>query len=718
MLSYAECEVEKAPIDPSEDLSEVLTRHMQNYAALINPGLDTILSREVSIFADQYDVPDAHKHLYTSPEWTETAWQSLKSYLSKPVSFQLPLAKASEILMAGHENRVEDLDDDVYICLSSPEEAPEDSAAICSEDQLEGQVSVNTGTSMDDVEAPVDLRGVSLNVVPDDLQADRDSNKSEQSEGIKTDIIRTNNLISSMSDELPAELIVSITSAERTHESMICNEPAAKQRDAQISAKSHTTRVNPLNDETVESKKTLDSHEVNNLKTKFRKTQRGLSKRPKKMLNASVKTHIVPTEQTPVENENSQSQADNLAKEPENHQQPSNPPNADWRKVRRRKRIFGKLSPRSKKMKHFTVGPTSSKEEKKDHGQQKLKSTFSMELEAFPLRRKTERWDLKPVVSTCGRILVPHGSVLVADKIKLLQDQLQSMRNEKCQEEMLGTNDTVEMVEKLKSPQEKAVDKIETASCKDAGKPLNSVSFGHVSPEHSICTPLDGDCDSSNMNAESGAAENNVKNASYPKAIQEKHSDPLASGKCSTKGEILLSKLKSVLLRGKRKMDLLGLEETAEGTDNAAEVSPKKSNMDSETSVMNSRDKVTRIEEAGLGSKVSKMLSVDPLFAYALGLTPKALPEMVQKTDGLSIHQKKDSSQTQEETMLDKEPKIIQKPPSIFPRKGRIKTLKKQQDISAENVKKKCKSYLNFSFVSCIKSLMHYKIIKLSDPAS
>ncbi|XP_074533371.1 uncharacterized protein tasor2 [Halichoeres trimaculatus] len=691
VLSYAEGEVEKAPIDPSEDLSEILTQHMQSYAALINPGLDIIPSREVSIFADQYDVPDAHKHLYTSPEWTERAWQSLKSYLSKPVSFQLPLAKALEILMAGHENRVEDLDDDVYICLSSPEQAPDDTAAICSEDQLEGQTSMNTETPEDGgVEAPLDLRSVSLNVEPADLQADKDSKKSEQSEAIRSNVMRTNDLlIPSTSDELPAELIVSITSAERTHDSVICNESATKQNDVQISAKSHTATVNPLNDETVESKKTLDSYEVNSLKTICRKAQRGRSKQLKKVPNSSVETHILQTEQTPVQDENSESHEDNLTKEPEDHQWQSNPPSVDWRKVRRRKRIFGKLSPRSKKMKHFTVGPVSQyPEEKKDSEKQKLESTFLKELEASPLRRKTERWDLKPVVSTCGRILIPHGSVLVADKIKSLQDQLQSARNETCQEKMLEDNDTVEMVQKLNSAQETEVDKTEDASFVERENPLNNVSVSHVSPDHSFLKLSDGSCDLSN--AESDQAKNDVTNTSPYQEVQEKHSDPLALGKCSTKGELLLSKLKSVLLRGKRKMDLLGSEETACGTDKATEFHPKRSSVVSETSIVTSNDKVTSVEAASLGLKeVSKMLSVDPLFAYALGLTPKALPEMVQKTDGLGIHQKKDSSWTQEETMLDKEPKIIQRPPSIFPRKGRIKTLKKHQDVSAENVKKK-----------------------------
>ncbi|XP_070763138.1 protein TASOR [Enoplosus armatus] len=227
VLSYAEGQVEKTPIDPSEELCEVLAQHMQSYAALINPGLALSPSREVSIFPDQYDVPDDHNHLYSSSEWTNRAWQSFKSYLSKPVSFQLPVSKASEILVNGKEERIEDLDDDVYICLSSPEEALANPHSMGSEDQL--------------------------------------------------------------TDDLPAELIVSITSAERTVTGF-------------STAKLQTAGVNYLN----------------------------------------VKI--------PVED-------DNL----------------------------------------------------------KRKEDQAMELSGH--LQKTERWDLKPVISECGRILVPHGSADISDQM-------------------------------------------------------------------------------------------------------------------------------------------------------------------------------------------------------------------------------------------------------------------------------------------------------------
>uniref|UniRef100_UPI0037E81E95 protein TASOR 2 isoform X2 n=1 Tax=Semicossyphus pulcher TaxID=241346 RepID=UPI0037E81E95 len=722
VLSYAEGEVEKSHVDPSEELCEVLAQHMQSYAALINPGLELSPSKEVSIFPDQYDVPDAHKHLYTSPEWTNKAWQSLESYLSKPVSFQLPLAKASEILVVGPENRIEDLDDDVYICLSSPEEAPANVADTCSEDQLTGpKSSVNVETSLDScmssVEAPLDSRDGPQNVLPDDLQAggsDKETEKPELSVLIKTDIMRTKNLlIPSTSDELPAELIVSITSAERTDGTVISTESATKLNDFQIpdlsTAKIQTAGVNPLNDETIRTKKLLDSPEVNKLKkTKRRKVRRGHFRRRKKVSNAGVDPPSLPAVQIPVECENLKSQKDDLAKESVNHPLLSKPSITDWKTVRRRKRIFGKLSSKHKKVSSCPVGLALTEEIKTDSEQQKLESTILTELEACPPRKKIERWDLKPVVSECGRILVPHGSVDIADKIKPLKDTLQSTKNQQCLENMLvvaseEAHNTVKMAEKSSTAPETAVDTVETTTLKD-GVNLKNVTVSNVYPEHCILRPSDAGNDNSNVNLESSehSSKNDCTDTSPLEAAQEKHSDTPAPAKCSTKGEILLSKLKSVLLKGKRKS--LESEERTAGTAQDTEPCLKMNKVDSVTGVLKSSDAITSVQDNNLGLKeVSRMLSVDPLFAYALGLTPK------EKTNSLSSQQRTDTSQTKEQPIFDKQPEIILKPPSIFPRRGRIKTLKKHQDISTENVKKKCTPFQVSPLSGCTGLLHHQK---------
>ncbi|XP_051238903.1 uncharacterized protein tasor2 isoform X3 [Dicentrarchus labrax] len=682
VLSYAEGEVEKTPIDPSEELCEVFAQHMQSYAALINPGLALSPSRDISIFPDQYDVQDAHKHLYSSPEWTNRAWQSFRSYLSKPDSFQLPVSKASEILAAGQQERIEDLDDDVYFCLSSPEEAPANHVSMDSEDQLTDQKSgVNVETSVDSsitsAEAQVDLTAVSQNAVPDDLQAGdatKDTRKSDLTLLIKADDMGAkNSLTPSTSDDLPAELIVSITSAERTltARSVISTESA---------------------DETVKTKEVFDCSEVTNLtKTNGRKLHKEHSKGQKHVSKACNETPSLQTVNMQVEDDNLKSQKEDQAKVSSGHPQLSNPSNTDWRKVRRRKRIFGKLSAKNKKVKSAIIDLAVAEKKKSDPEQQSFKSTIVMELDPCPHRKKTERWDLKPVISTCGRILVPHGYVDIADQIKTLKDKSLSTKDEQFPENMLvddsvNAEDRVKVEKESSTALETAVDKTEATTSKGGGNHPQNVDVSNVSPEHSVLRQSEDGSGLLTLNSESSEHHSKNDGINTPfKTVQEKHTDTPSSGKCAAKGEFLLSKLKSVLLRGKRKTSVLVSEETTADTAQDTQPCLKKGKVDSDSGKLKSNETINPSVQ-----EVSKMVSVDPLFAFALGLTPKETPDKIQKSQGQDTQQRKDSSETQEQTILDKQPQIIQRPLSIFPRRSRIKTLKKHQGVSAEHVRKKC----------------------------
>ncbi|XP_051238902.1 uncharacterized protein tasor2 isoform X2 [Dicentrarchus labrax] len=694
VLSYAEGEVEKTPIDPSEELCEVFAQHMQSYAALINPGLALSPSRDISIFPDQYDVQDAHKHLYSSPEWTNRAWQSFRSYLSKPDSFQLPVSKASEILAAGQQERIEDLDDDVYFCLSSPEEAPANHVSMDSEDQLTDQKSgVNVETSVDSsitsAEAQVDLTAVSQNAVPDDLQAGdatKDTRKSDLTLLIKADDMGAkNSLTPSTSDDLPAELIVSITSAERTltARSVISTESA---------------------DETVKTKEVFDCSEVTNLtKTNGRKLHKEHSKGQKHVSKACNETPSLQTVNMQVEDDNLKSQKEDQAKVSSGHPQLSNPSNTDWRKVRRRKRIFGKLSAKNKKVKSAIIDLAVAEKKKSDPEQQSFKSTIVMELDPCPHRKKTERWDLKPVISTCGRILVPHGYVDIADQIKTLKDKSLSTKDEQFPENMLvddsvNAEDRVKVEKESSTALETAVDKTEATTSKGGGNHPQNVDVSNVSPEHSVLRQSEDGSGLLTLNSESSEHHSKNDGINTPfKTVQEKHTDTPSSGKCAAKGEFLLSKLKSVLLRGKRKTSVLVSEETTADTAQDTQPCLKKGKVDSDSGKLKSNETINPSVQ-----EVSKMVSVDPLFAFALGLTPKETPDKIQKSQGQDTQQRKDSSETQEQTILDKQPQIIQRPLSIFPRRSRIKTLKKHQGVSAEHVRKKW--WLHFQTPACFAS--------------
>ncbi|XP_031656892.1 uncharacterized protein LOC109867239 isoform X2 [Oncorhynchus kisutch] len=129
-LNYAETEVEKCLPSPSGELRGLLEQHIQSYASLIHPGLTISPSREASIFPDQFDVPDALKYLYSAPKWTEMGWKRLKSYFHQPGSFELSVSRATELLVAGREERGDEPDDDVYYCLSSPEGSPMSPASL------------------------------------------------------------------------------------------------------------------------------------------------------------------------------------------------------------------------------------------------------------------------------------------------------------------------------------------------------------------------------------------------------------------------------------------------------------------------------------------------------------------------------------------------------------------------------------------------------------
>ncbi|XP_034391151.1 uncharacterized protein tasor2 isoform X2 [Cyclopterus lumpus] len=712
VLSYAEAEVEKTPFDPSEEFCEVLAQHMQTYAALINPGLASSPTREVSIFPDQYDVPDAHKHLYSSPEWTNKAWQSFRSYLNKPDSFQLPVSKASEILAAGQEERMEDLDDDVYICLSSPEEQPDKSVSMESEDQLTVQISpVNSETPVDscitNTESQVDFITVPQNVVPDDVQVgdtSKDTAKSELSVLNKTDDMGAKNLLTpSTSDDLPAELIVSITSAEQTITneglSMISTVSATKQNYFQLSvfstAKLQTEEVNCRKEVNVAPKKFLDCPGFTKNK---RRGRRGHYKSRKKVSKACVET---PSLQIPVEDDNLKSRKEFRAKGSSGHPKFSPPSNVDRRKVQMRMCKFRQLSI-NEKVNSASIGLAVPDEKKTDPGQQSLESTISMDIEAYPLRKKTERWDLKPVISECGRILVPHGSVDFADQIKFLKDKLQSTKDEQCLEKMLidtFVNDSDEIVQESDPTQETAVGKTEATTSKDGGNHLQRV-VNNVIPGHSILVPSDDGKGSLILNSESSEHFSRTDGTATPpsEAVKEKHTDTLSPGKIAKKGEFLLSKLKSVLLRGKRKTDLLVSEETTADTAQDTEPCLKKGKVDLQARNLKSNYTITSVQDTNVCVKeVSKMLSVDPIFAYALGLTPRETVDKIPKTDGRDIQQ--------EQTVLDKQLQIIHRPPPIFPRRGRIKTLKKHQGISTEYVKQKW--WLHFQTPTCIASEKH-----------
>lgn len=715
VLSYAEGEVEKTPLSPSNDLSEVLAQHIQSYATLINPCLSTspsMPSSELSIFPDQYDVSEAHQHLYSSPECSNRTWQSIKSYLNKPASFQLPVSKISEIFAAEQEEQREDFNDDVYICLSSPEEAPASPVGMDLENQFSDQRSLlndEMSVHMSYVESEVSPVSMPQGIVVDNFQAE-DAVKDNQNctnitELNKTDDTKAKRFLTTHTPEdLPEELIVSITSAEQriTNETLSSVGAKSTERcDFQFSgflpiAKLQVAEENSVSDETDTTKKLKHASVVTKLiGRKPGKLSRKLSQAQKRVSKPCVETQCLQTAISAVEVGNLNCNTNRNTKEVD-FPPLNNSLKTSWRKLQRRKCRFGKLSSKNKKVRSGTVGSAKAEKNNSENGQQSLENTILMELESCHLRKKTERWDLKPVISECRRILVPFGSVDIADQVRTLKVELQSSKNE-CLEN-ISADVPVTVPDTVKTEKESSITSLtevsETVATLSTDSVDNLQSISHVTSEQSILKKPVDDNDSvpspPDLNISSSESNGTVLNA-----VQSNQTETLSPVKRFAKGEYLLSQLKSVLLRRKRKLDIDN-KEKVENPCQEDEPGLKKTNVDSNTETSKCNNTSTPNAKTSV-SNVSKMLSVDPVFAYYLGLSPKESQDKGQTTEDQDARQSKDPTENEKPASLDKQPQIMQRTCSIFPkRKNRMKTLTMHQGVPAENFKKKCKSNVRF----------------------
>ncbi|KAM4618400.1 uncharacterized protein tasor2 isoform 1-T1 [Polymixia lowei] len=717
-LNYAEGEVEKRSTDQSEELCGLLAQHIQSFAALINPGLATSPSREVSIFPDQYDVPDALKYLYSAPKWTNRMWQSVRSYLSQPVSFQLPVSRATELLAVGQEDRTEDLDNEVYICLSSPEEPPATSTDMCPEDQLGGQefpahVETFVGCHTESVKAQVDLTSVPQNEVLN-IMPHEGTTKDSKRPGLKVltktdDISEAKSLSTSpISGDLPTEFVVSITSAEGTATvlddslSMISAVSATQPCEIQLSnsstAKLQMAGVNSLNDKAGKAKKPLDCPKDSNpSKTDCQELPKGQPKGSKKSSKSCVHTSSLSTAKLLLETNSSMPETDDMARQPSDNSGLNNASRIDWRKLPRRRRKGGKMPSKYKKI-HKSALAVKIKEMEPVT----MEVIHLTEPDTWHLRKKTERWDLKPIITRCGRILVPHGSVDIVDQINYLKDNQKATDYELCPDKIMVDGPVKAPMEIDQEPSpalETKCGKTHTTKNIDGGDHLQNVDVSHVNSEQSNLRRSDNGNSSITWNSDTknDSSENIAKADSVdllPSELAEKHHTDIPSQvKDTKKSEFLLSKLKKVLLKGKRKTSHLVSEDAmTPGTTQGTEPSLKKSKADSYTEMLKSDDSLGVALDTG-AEEASMTLPVDPDFAHALGLTPKALPDKAQKTQYPDTQLRRDPLSIQDEvipqTISDKLAQHIQRPSSSSPGKLRMKTLKKQQNISTEYVRKK-----------------------------
>ncbi|XP_062855189.1 uncharacterized protein LOC134318281 [Trichomycterus rosablanca] len=138
--------MEKCPLKQQEEPLDILEKHLQNFAALICPGLSSSPSREASMFPDQYDVPAGFP--WIAPKWTEETGSRLRTYLKNSHSFEISVTRAAELLASGKQQRIDEHDDDVYYYISSPEMAPETSSDMALEQDLSNEPDLSSSKNV------------------------------------------------------------------------------------------------------------------------------------------------------------------------------------------------------------------------------------------------------------------------------------------------------------------------------------------------------------------------------------------------------------------------------------------------------------------------------------------------------------------------------------------------------------------------------------------
>lgn len=591
--SNAEGTAGKTAINPSEKVTEVFERQMQNCTSLIRPGAAASPPKENSF-----------------PAMTSAAWHNFSSYLQKPDSFQLPVTKASDILSPAAEKEAENIVDGVDLSLLSPDL---------------GSVGILTSQN-----PTVNKRSVDRSA-----EGHGDLKTSPPSVKLGDLLIETGEMerkTSPSSDDLRAELIVSFTSAEPTGSGSdsVGTEPKTKLDAFQLSG--FQPEVSALGDETATAIQDLESP----MKV-HRGNSKGLKRPPRachemdKMLNEEQIRRSQRTHDDVEASDNSQLNVDIGSSKAQTHQ---------FRKLLKNKKL--------------TVA-----EEKKSDCENVL-----MELEAYSLRRKMEHWDLKPVISKCGRILVPHGSGNIFEQIKDLRNATQSENEMSC-EKIAPISMNVQ--DKCTPEHDANAEKVVAASPKSEENQHQNV-ISRDCPERSNSQQRNEEIKSLLLNPRSIRNES-AKAAPLPKCLSPE--------KPPRRMQTLINGLKSVL-GGKRASDLC---EKITDDPEKAELCLKRGKFEKHPGFRKSADETKEIPDAGARKEgVSTLQSVDPHFALALGLAPISISNKMVKSEAAGVQQKKDNL-----------PQIVQKPLSIFPKRRRIKMLRKHQNASTESVIEKCK---------------------------
>lgn len=616
MLSCTEGAAEETSVNPSRKLPDVFEQQWQNCPSATAPGMAACPKKNANV-SDRCRVPDTDRRLSPVPAWTSAAWQNFSSYLRKPDLFQIPVSKTSDVLFPGQKQEVEDIVDSVSHCVLSPEEVPTSAVNLGSEGCLSSQNSAVHSSVDGSADVRAGMKTSLQNVELGDLL-------------IKTGEMETDS--SPSSADLPAELIVSITSAEPTVSRSVSSDAESQTKCNAFDAPGSQAAMS-VGEEKDTAKKDLES---------TRKAHRGISKGlapPPKACHDLEHKH-----------------KDQETKDTSQLNVGNNPSDAQTRK-------FGKLM-KSKKVKAATVGLTSAEERRSDHGK------VPMKVEVYGTRRKMERWDLKPVISKCGRVLVPHGSVDIFEETKHLRNAGQPGNDAYCER---ITAKSTNVADASKSAQDAETERAAASPMDEDNRRQNAP--GQVAPEHGVLLQPENEIKGLSSNPQSSGNES-AEATSAPECFPPETP--------ARRMETLISKLRSVL-GGKRKPDLW--ENVTDRSESAA-LCHKRGKLEADLGSLKSAVEASGVPDAAAGKVgLSTLLSVDPRFAFALGLTPRTTSNKMAEAEAAG----KGAGEAKEAAVSEGRQQIVQSPLSIFPQRGRIKMLRKHQGTSTENVKEKCK---------------------------
>ncbi|XP_039521057.1 uncharacterized protein tasor2 isoform X4 [Pimephales promelas] len=625
-LNYAEMEMEKCPPNQQGCSQISLEKHLQDYGTLFHPGLLDVPTREASMFPDQYDVPGGFTLI--SPKWSQETGTRLKSYFDEPCGFTISVVRALELLTTGRQQRGEDHDDDVYYCISSPDEVPQTDAPV------EMEVTKHT-EAISDASHRTDHKHLTTEQPQPALPEGTDKLGTAVITVADSVLVYPTSTVSPKLGDFPSENCISIDGdVEKTSQGNTKGDADGVCVDLSTKETSIQTRTTPIitsieeggaakgMEDNIHPEKTMaDPEKKLNLQSSSKRKgrKRKIQWRTMKIKRKAIKKNPASTlplvlpenstngptkDQTRTETmhaddinqrlhltsrgkgrrqrgvkRNQGQEALNVSTETILDQSPSK---RDWRSLPRRKRLWNtddnlKRSLRSGAVKidEETIVNTPA-----DTTTQRLSSTPKRKMEGYSLR---ERYGLKTIITTCGRVFVPHGSdvdVHTANKRQSEKMHVEMSIDTKTEAISPVENKSTEVVEsKGEAPStvmKELPSKVPVVSdCEDSSdemptallsalkilrnlhknNPLEIEKSGDLFSEKPINSTLNENVGFQQTNKETDAA------SSHPRVSdQSMHLDPKISSpdknkkkaKCDVYSAISISKLKTVLRRGKR----------------------------------------------------------------------------------------------------------------------------------------------------------------------